>query len=79
MQVLFYVTPILFAKSMLERYSTLLTFNPFAWFIDMVRSPLIAQPVEPSSYVFSALLAGAGLSVTFLLFARVKDRIPYWV
>ena len=79
MQVLFYITPILFAKSMLERYSALLMFNPLAWFIDMVRSPLIAQTVEPSSYLFSGILACAGLLLTFLLFVRVKDRIPYWV
>lgn len=43
MQVVFYITPILFSGTMLAKYSLLLKLNPFAWFIEIIRSPLVGK------------------------------------
>ncbi|WP_394167743.1 ABC transporter permease [Photobacterium piscicola] len=79
MQVVFYITPILFSGQMLAKYSVLLQFNPFSWFIDMLRSPLLSENVNPQSYISSIILAIVGIIFTLFMFSRTKNKISYWV
>ncbi len=79
MQVVFYITPILFSGQMLSKYSFLLQFNPFAWFIDMLRSPLLSESVSQQSYISSIILAIIGITITLVVFSRTKNKISYWV
>ncbi|MBV1838999.1 ABC transporter permease [Photobacterium ganghwense] len=79
MQVIFYITPILFSGQMLAKYSSLLILNPFSWFIDIIRSPLLSEPVASYSYKYSVILAIIGSIVTLIVFSKSKDKISYWV
>lgn len=79
MQVVFYITPILFSGTMLSKFSLLLKVNPFAWFIEIIRAPLIGKTAESYCYYNSIILAVVGILITFLVFNKYKDRIAYWV
>lgn len=79
MQVVFYITPILFSGTMLAKYSLLLKLNPFAWFIEIIRSPLVGKFPAAYCYYNSIILFVVGVLVTLFVFGKCKDRIAYWV
>jgi len=78
-QVLFFLTPIFWPLSAVKDLQYLLALNPFFAAIDVVRAPLMGAAPEPTSWTI--LLGGAVLGgiVSFLFFARFRDRIAYWI
>jgi ABC-type polysaccharide/polyol phosphate export permease len=79
-QILFYVTPILFEPSQLPRSLRLIAdFNPLYHLVDVLRAPMIGRWAEFLSYgVAIGCLAISG-TVTFVLFRRYRSRIAYWL
>jgi len=79
-QILFYVTPVLYETSQLPaRLKLIAHYNPFYHIIDVLRRPMIGDLPEAASYGVSigALLIGG--VVAFVLFQRFRARIPYWL
>lgn len=80
LQLVFFVTPILWRPDQLgdgsEAYFLL---NPFYLFLTVFRAPLLG--VMPPLIIWGELvgLALVGWGVTFLLFARYRGRIAYWI
>lgn len=79
LQVFFYVTPILFKRDMLSKYPWLITWNPFAHYIEIVRAPLLGQHVPYTSWAVSIGLAIIGTIICIWFHGRYRARIPYWV
>ena len=81
MQVVFYFTPVIWmADQIPERYSALiLKYNPFYYFLELVRGPLISNPPSIEIWLVSLAMAAAGWIATLLLFNKYRNRIPYWV
>jgi len=59
-QVIFYITPILFKRDMLQKYPLLIDLNPFAHLIEVVRSPLLGTAVPMLSWMVCLGLAVLG-------------------
>jgi ABC-type polysaccharide/polyol phosphate export permease len=80
LQVAFFLSPIIWSAEMLppgRRY--LADFNPLFHFIEVVRAPLLGETLHMISWlVVTALLIG-GSTLTFVVFARFRARIPYWL
>jgi len=79
LQVIFFLTPIFWPIASLGIYRPIAEFNPLFCAIDVVRAPLIGQPVEPYSWPLLLAATVIGLGVTFWFFARFRSRIAYWV
>jgi ABC-2 type transport system permease protein/lipopolysaccharide transport system permease protein len=78
-QVLFFLTPIVFPAAALGDNQWIATVNPLYAVIDVMRAPLLGQPIGAHSWT---ILLGATVfnCVTgFLFFARFRTRIAYWV
>ncbi|NKB46686.1 MAG: ABC transporter permease, partial [Legionellales bacterium] len=66
-QVLFFVTPIMWLPSFLsESYQWVVLYNPFNQLLNLVRSPLIDQSITLLNWGIVALVLGVG----FLLYAH---------
>jgi lipopolysaccharide transport system permease protein len=79
MQIAFYVTPIIWQPQQLKGHIGWLPFNPFDALLEVVRQPLLAGEI-PSGMWISALLFSAGFcALSGLLFARVRNRLAYWM
>ncbi len=80
LQVAFFLSPIIWSAEMLppgRRY--LADFNLLFHFIEVVRAPLLGETLHMISWlVVTALLIG-GSTLTFVVFARFRARIPYWL
>ena len=80
LQVAFFVTPVIWVgKSLQGHTAVLLSFNPFAVFLSLVRDPLLGQFVPLSRWVTAVGITVAGLSLAFLVFARFRARLTYWL
>lgn len=81
LQVLFYLTPVMWMPSMLPEGASqlLLTWNPLYHWFDIVRGPLLGAALNPLSWWVSIATAAAGWLVGLALFARSRGRIAYWL
>ncbi|MDR0241805.1 MAG: ABC transporter permease [Burkholderia sp.] len=79
LQVAFYVTPIIFRPDALNRFSFIVEWNPLAYLIDVVRSPLIGHVPSATSWAVAIGMAVIGWPVALYTTGRYLKRIPYWV
>jgi len=80
LQVAFYVTPILFHGAMLsEQHRWIVTFNPLAYLIDVVRQPLVGEVPPMMTWAITAGMALIGGLLALWMTGRYHKRIPYWV
>jgi lipopolysaccharide transport system permease protein len=79
MQMAFFISAVIWKPSQLGRHEWLLAFNPFFTLLEVVRAPLLGS--VPSLAVWgSALLSSVVLwAASWMLFARVRGRIAFWI
>ncbi len=79
MQVLFYVTPVLWPPKLLQGNEHLLTFNPFYYFLEILRTPMMGQAPSSEMWIVTSaltlLLIGAAIAVV----TRYRWRVAYWI
>jgi ABC-type polysaccharide/polyol phosphate export permease len=79
LQVVFFITPIFWFPRLLAEGSWVIATNPVAYFIDLVRSPLLGRAPEPISWGVT-LLTFLATSVMAMWVYRTKSaRIAFWV
>jgi len=78
-QIVFFVTPIMWKPELLQDHAYLATWNPFHALLEIVREPLLGRIPAKLTYeiafavtIFNFALAGA-------FFVRFRSRISYWV
>lgn len=81
MQVVFYLTPIMWLPSLLPQRagSYILDLNPFFHFLEIVRAPLLGQLPSAENWITSIVIAVIGWILTIALYARYRRRIAYWL
>ena len=79
LQVVFFMTPIMWRPELLGPNIALATYNPFNCFIDLVRAPLLGEWVSTSSWIVALGATAALWLIAFPFFARFRARIAYWV
>lgn len=80
MQVVFYLTPVMWRPSQLpQRVSWLTNFNPFQSFLDIVRDPLLGNLPPLIAWKVAGAVTLVGFAVATLIFSRFRARIVYWL
>lgn len=79
MQVVFYVTPVIWMPQQLNGKARMLLLNPFYALLEIVRAPLLGHMPPASVWAMaigpSVLLCGLAVRA----FARVRSRVVFWV
>ncbi|WP_448207519.1 ABC transporter permease [Azospirillum sp. sgz302134] len=78
-QLLFFVTPVMWKPELLGDRRYLMVLNPFHHLIEVIRAPLLGQVPGWENWAAGLLFAVAGWAVTFACFARFRKRIAYWL
>jgi lipopolysaccharide transport system permease protein len=79
-QVVFYVTPILWLPSQLgAKRLVFVDFNPVYYFIEIVRSPLMGHLPPAGFWKVTVLITLAMTVIVFPIFRRFRGRVAYWV
>jgi lipopolysaccharide transport system permease protein len=79
MQMAFFISAVIWKPEQLGQHEWMLLPNPFFTLLEVVRAPLLGElasmAVWASALIYSAVLVG----ISWLLFARVRGRIAFWV
>jgi len=79
LNILFFLTPVIWVKGQLRDFGYIVDFNPMAHMLDAIRNPLMGLEVQPLTWLILSAMALVGWSITFLIFARFRHRIAYWL
>ncbi len=79
MQIAFFVTPVMWKPEMLAHRPVLLTGNPFDALLEVVRMPLLGAFPSPMLWLSAAGYSLILCALAWLLFARVRSRLAFWV
>jgi ABC-2 type transport system permease protein len=79
LQVVFFMTPILWKPELLTGRPFLVAGNPFYHFVEVVRAPLLGQAVPLQSWLFVGAVTVIGWLLAIVVLGRYRRYIPYWV
>lgn len=79
-QVVFFITPILYKPEMLASDRAFVyEFNPFYYMIEGLRAPLLGEPISLELILTLLLILLVSSVLGLLVFARTRGRIAYWL
>ncbi len=78
-QVLFFVTPVIWRPEMLPGRALLLDLNPFYHMVEIVRAPMLGQAPGLEHWLTVLTILLVGWAVTLFFYSAYRWRIPYWV
>jgi ABC-type polysaccharide/polyol phosphate export permease len=78
-QVLFFLTPVIWRPEMLPGRALLLHLNPFYHMVEILRLPMLGHTPAGENWLAVALIAVLGWAVTLFFFSAYRWRIAYWV
>lgn len=79
LQVILFVTPIMWTPALLAKYQWIVSANIFYHFVEIIRAPLLGQVPAALSYGMVGTTTLIGTAFGLWLFKRVRYRIVYWV
>lgn len=80
MFVLFLITPVLWKPDFLGvQYWFLVDWNPFALFVELLRNPLLGEPVRALTWISTTTIALGGAVLAVPLIGRYERRVIYWM
>lgn len=79
--VLFWTTPIMFYPDQFKTGITAMVFkiNPFTYLMAVVREPVLDQQIGLLGWLICLAILVVGWTITLLVFARTRARVPYWM
>ncbi len=79
-QMAFFVTPVIWKPELVgPARQALLPLNPFFSLLEIVRAPLLGQVPGAATYLSAVGYSVLLCAMSWLLFARVRGRIAFWV
>jgi len=79
LQMIFFFSPILWMPEALPGRHYLVHYNPFYYFIEIVRTPLLGKSLDWTMWAAVIGMTIVTCVLAFALFARFRRRIAYWV
>ncbi|MGX1770027.1 galactan export ABC transporter permease subunit Wzm/RfbD [Dietzia sp. NPDC055343] len=85
-QLLFYMTPIVWTTQTLYEQggqiadrARIAELNPLYHYLEIVRAPMLGQPVAAYHWWIVLGCTAVGLLLAFLVLRKFRSRVPYWV
>lgn len=79
LQVLFFVTPVIWFPSLLGSRRWIADLNPLDSLIAVVREPLLGNVPTAANYAIVLATTGAGFLLAMLIYGRFRARVVYWL
>ena len=79
MQLVFFVTPVIWKPEQLGNWQRWLFVNPLFDLLEIVRAPLLGDPMSASVWI-GALVSSLGLiAIAWVFFIHARGRLAFWV
>jgi ABC-type polysaccharide/polyol phosphate export permease len=79
LQVLFFMTPVMFKPRQLPPDHFLLVYNPGSWLLSIVRDPILGEIPSLFTYGMAGGLAVIGWMFAIVFGGRYSHRVVYWL
>ena len=79
MQILFFITPIIWPPSALGSRRWIADINPLASLMALIRDPLLGTVPAAGNYLFVLVVTIGGVGFATMVYARFHKRIVYWL
>jgi lipopolysaccharide transport system permease protein len=80
LQVVFFITPILWTPDTLQgRRTVLIDWNPFWHFLEILRAPWLGHAPSALNWIVSVSLCVLSWLVMLVFFRRFRSRISFWL
>ncbi len=79
LQIAFFLTPVMWSPDILKERGWVANYNPFYHLIEIIRAPIVGQPIQAESWFWSIGLAVVGLLLSQYLMACYRNRVAYWI
>ena len=77
--ILFFLSPVLYRTKQLGALADIMAFNPIAYWIDIVRDPILGTVPSFGDYAAVGGMAIAGCAAAAWLTRAKAHRLPYWI
>jgi ABC-2 type transport system permease protein/lipopolysaccharide transport system permease protein len=78
-QVMFFLTPVIWKPEMLPGRALILDLNPFYYLVELVRAPLLGQIPSLQIILGVAVLTIGGWALALVFYTTYRWRLAYWV
>jgi ABC-type polysaccharide/polyol phosphate export permease len=78
-QILFFLSPIMWFPRLVSSDSLFLRLNPITYFLDLVRSPLLGSFPSASSWYAATAMLILFTTASSILYLKKSSKIPLWV
>ena len=79
-QILYFFTPVMWqAKILPKEYQWVADYNPLHHLFEIVRAPLLGQPAQFESWMWSVGLLILFMLIAVFMHARYRKRVAYWL
>jgi ABC-2 type transport system permease protein len=80
MRVVMFVTPVFWLVPAHDSLrSKVANLNPIYHFIEILRAPIMGQPVSPHHWIYASAFAIGAFCLGIFLFARFRTRLALWI
>jgi len=79
LQVLFFVTPVMWLPAQLGQRAYFVQFNPGYHVVELIRAPLLGNAPGATTWLYLAAMTAAGCLATFMMFRHYRNRISFWL
>lgn len=79
MQILMFVTPVMWKPSMIATHRWVVEYNPLYHFMELIRAPLIEMRIPLHSWFISVSVSIFLCALAFGVFSQYRHKIAYWV
>jgi ABC-type polysaccharide/polyol phosphate export permease len=79
LQVLFFITPVIWAPSLLGSKQWIADCNPLSSLIAIVREPLLGRLPSAANYAVVLSVTAVGFVLAMLIYGRYRLRLVYWL
>ncbi len=73
------LTPILWKPEMLGEYASLIYWNPFVYFVGIVRDDLIGLPFDIYIWIGALVITFVQMLIFLILYSKKRDRVVFWI
>lgn len=78
LQIAFFATPVIWRTDLITNKAVVLA-NPFYYFLEIVRGPLLGQSPPVSTWIVVLFITFAGILATTILYHLRRSRVSFWV
>jgi len=79
MQVMFFLTPILYMPRQLGEKAAILDYNPFTHYLAIIREPIVYGTIPEKSWIIVGAITVIGWLFAFYLIKTRARNVAFWV